>query len=258
MCLHEWLHTSCSKVCRECGIERRMLRLDIYNVNSAPLERGYNRRQRYRTKVDKLLGLHSGPHCEDAIWIHLDKHRITLNTPFDVRECLRASSLKNKHYDSIRTFTDAFTTFRVDHNQIDDKRFLMNEFDALYSGWATCFEESFFSYAWLLRYFLEKRNSKLTVYLKPKTCKRRNAKYLQKIKAIRSQHSDETRSCARLKIHSRNEKAGSGPHRTQQYLLWRQAEKVLLAAGDGRSRNVANLLHVLRRRNSTSSDGSVS
>ena len=148
MCLHKWLHTSCTKVCRECGVERRMLRLDVYNVNSAPLERGYNRRQRYRTKVDKLLGLHSGPHCEDEIWVYLDKHRITLNTPFDVRECLRASSLKNKHYDSIRTFSDAFTTFRVEHNQIDVKRFLLHSFDELYSGWVTCFDDSFFSYAW--------------------------------------------------------------------------------------------------------------
>lgn len=239
------------KVCHECGVEQRILRLDVYNVNSAPLDRGYNRRQRYRTKVDKLIGLHSGPHCDDAIWVYLDKHRITLNTPFDVRECLRASSLKNKHYDSIRTFSDAFTTFRVEHNQIDVKRYLMNSFDHLYSAWSTCFENSFFSYAWLLRYFLEQIDSKLTVYLKPKTCKRRNAKYLLKIKAIRSRNSDETTRHAMLKTRSRNAKSGLTPHQPQQCQLWNRAEMVLMSSGDDRSRNVAMLLHARRRKNST-------
>ena len=250
MCLHKWLYTSCTKVCRECGLEHSMLRLDVYNVNSAPLERGYNRRQRYRTKVDKLLGLHSGPHCDDGIWLFLDKHRLTLNTPFDIRECLRSSSLKNKHYDSVRTFSDAFTTYRVEPNQIEEKRFLMRSFDELYTGWSTCFKDSFFSYAWLLRYFLEKIDSKLTVYLKPRTCKRRNAKYLRKIELIRSRDSYGTRCYAQLGNHSPNVILDSGSPQNQRCPPWSQAEMLLRSSGDDRYRTLASLLRARRHRNS--------
>ena len=202
MCKHQWLHMSGSKVCKECGVELMMLRLDVYNVNSAPLERGYNRRQRFKIKVEKLLGLHSGPHYNDEVWAYLDKNRMMLDTPFDVRECLRASSLKHKHYDNVRTFCDAFTSFKVPHVLEEVRKYLMGCFDNLYTRWNSRSEETFFSYAWLLRYFLEKRKSHLTVYLKPRTCSRRHAKYLSKLELIQSPGSDGTLNCARLKTHS--------------------------------------------------------
>lgn len=250
MCEHIWLHTSCTKVCRKCGLEKPFLRLDTYNVNSAPIERGYNRRQRYKVKVDKILGLHSGPPCTDPVWLYLDKHKVTLNTPFDVRECLRSSSIKNKHYDNVRTFTDAFTEFRIVHCQMTVKRFLMSSFDQLYGGWNTRNEESFFSYAWLLRYFLEKFDSKLTVYLKPKTCKRRNAKYLEKLNLIQSRKNCGIPSCVKSKTHSPSVKVDSNYRLTLRCPLWDQAWKVLESSANGRSQNGEHPLHVLRGRSS--------
>ena len=250
MCNHNWLHDSYSKVCNKCGLQVRVLNLDVYNANSAPIERGYNRRQRFRVKVDKLLGLHSGPDCDDPVWLHLEKHKVTLNTPFDVRECLRSSGLKNKYYDNIRSFTDAFTTFNIKHSQLDVKRFLLSSFDALYGGWNTCFEGSFFSYAWLLRYFLEIHDSKLVVYLKPKTCKRRNAKYLAKIRTIQSRRNGEIRRCVTLENRSLSEIEHSDSPQTPQCALWDQALKVLQSSVNDHSRI---LVHLLRAQPNTNS-----
>ena len=97
MCKHHFLYTEYTRVCKVCGVENSILRVDRYNVYAAPLNRGYNRKQRFKIKVDKLLGLHSGPQCLDPVWKHLDERQLTLNSPFDVRECLRSSKLKNKH-----------------------------------------------------------------------------------------------------------------------------------------------------------------
>ena len=256
MCNHKWLHTSCTRVCKDCGLEKRLLLLDTYNVNSAPIERGYNRRQRYKVKVDKLLGLHCGPKYDDPVWGHLAKHKVTLNTPFDIRECLRSSSTKNKHYDNVRTFSDAFCTdFRVEYCQVAVKRFLMDSFDELYAGWNRRNEESFFSYAWLLRFFLEQIDSKLIVYLKPKTCKRRNAKYLQKLNLILSRKSYGIPSCVKSKIHFLSERGGSMNHRIPQCPLWGPALRVLESSVNGRFRTEGHLLHGLLGRNSRVMDG---
>ena len=206
MCQHHFLHTSCSKVCIDCGVEHRVIRVDNYNVFAAPLNRGYNRKQRFKIKVDKLLGLHSGPQCRDPVWKYLDDRRVTLNSPFDVRECLRSSKLKNKHYDNVRSFTDAFTNFSVVHNQSEVKTYLLHAFDVMFGKWNSVGHDSFFSYAWLLRYFLNKIRSPLTAYLKPQTCKRRHAKYIKKMKSIQFPPYDGILNCVMLENHSQNEK----------------------------------------------------
>lgn len=217
MCKHHFLYTDCTKVCKECGIEHIVLRVDMYNVFAAPLNRGYNRRQRFKIKVDKLLGLHSGPQCQDPVWKHLDNRQLTLNNPFDVRECLRASKLKNKHYDNIRSFTDAFTSFKVAHDQTTIKSYLLKSFDDMFGRWISMNQDSFFSYAWLLRFFLEKIHSQLTVYLKPQTCKRRHAKYITKMASIQFAPCGETRNCELPNIHSPNEKSDSSSHHVQSH-----------------------------------------
>ena len=254
MCVHEWLHGSCTRVCKCCGLERPVLHLDIYNVNSAPIERGYNRRQRFKVKVDKLLGLHTGPDCNDPVWLHLEKHKLILNTPFDVRECLRSSRLKNKHYDNLRAFVDAFTLFRVPHCQLKTKQYLLSSFDVLYGGWNTCYENSFFSYAWLLRHFLVAYNSPLVVYLKPKTCKRRNAKYLGKMKVIQSRRNGGIPSCGIAKIRFLNERVHLTSLHSPQCQLWSRAAKVLQYAANDHSQTVGHLLRVLPDRNSRATD----
>ena len=246
MCVHQWLHTSCTKVCRVCGVEFKMMHLDTFNINSAPLERGYNRRQRYKVKVDKLMGLHSGPRSDDPVWAHLDKHKLTLNTPFDVRECLRSSSLKNKYYDNIRAFSDAFTEFHIAHSQCDVKSYLMKSFDNMYCGWCNRSEESFFSYAWLLRYYLEGIKSELVVYLKPRTCNRRHAIYLSKMNSILSRCNGGTQNCVPSKTHSRSEKFDSNYHRFPQYPPGHQPLQVSGSSGGGRSRSALDLLRDLQ------------
>ena len=179
MCKHVYVYQSWCKTCTLCGLESYFLALDTYSVFSAPLERGYSRIQRFKIKVDKLLGLHSGPNCVDPIWKHLDSRKLFLNTPFDVRQCIRRSKLKLKHYDCIRIFTEAFTNFTVPTNttSLILKETLIEMFDKLYYKWIQVNKNSFFSYDWVLRYFLENMKSPLVVYLKPKTCRQRDLKY---------------------------------------------------------------------------------
>ena len=177
MCEHEYVFFSCLKVCTACGITERVLCLDTFNLNSAPLYRGYNRRARFSLKVRKLLGLHGGPSYEDPVWTYLNRQRLTLNSPFDVRAALRTSSLKNKHYDSLRSFCDIFTDLRTHLNPEHIKRILFFKFDRMYAKWNSSTETKFFSYAWILRRFLNEIDCPLVCYLKPPTCRRRDAKY---------------------------------------------------------------------------------
>ncbi len=175
---HRWIFFSCFKDCRQCGVANPTLVLDTFNINSAPLFRGYNRRSRFSLKVRKLLGLHSGPGYDDPVWKYLDSQRVTLNSPFDVRAALRTSSLKNKHYDSLRGFCDVFTDFRTNVlNPEPVKRALFFLFDRMYARWNSVVQEKFFSYAWLFRRFLNEIGCPLVIYLKPKTCKLRDIKY---------------------------------------------------------------------------------
>ena len=195
MCRCVFTYTSYCRVCVLCGVQTTWLCLDQYNIYSAPLERGYNRRHRFKTKVLKLVGLHSGPAHGDPVWPYLQQRSIFLQTPGDVRDCLRHSNLKQKHYDNLRQFCDAFTCFRVEHCQQEIETYLMRCFDELLVGWNRLKGETFFSYAWLLRYFLTTIDSPLLAYLKPKTCKRRDLKYLKKWNAIRFPNSDGTLYC---------------------------------------------------------------
>ena len=187
MCRHEYIFTSYSKICKQCGSTERIFLLDTFCLNSAPLNRGYSRRNRWKTKVDKILGLNSGPKYEDPIWKYLHERKATLNTPFDVRVCLRDSPLKLKYYDNIRVFCDIFTSYKVSYTQEKTRIQLIRLFDRLFSDWYNSREAKFFSYVWTMRHFLEQLESPLVVYLKPPTCKRRHSKYIEKLNLIRLQ-----------------------------------------------------------------------
>ena len=203
MCRCVYTYTSFCRVCVLCGVQTAWLCLDKYNVYSAPLERGYNRRHRFKTKVLKLVGLHSGPNYGDPVWPYLQERAFFLQNPGDVRDTLRNSKLKQKHYDNLRQFCDAFTSFSVEHCQQDIEAYLMRCFDELLVGWNRLKGETFFSYAWLLRYFLTTIHSPLLSYLKPKTCKRRDQKYQLKLNAIRFPSNGEIPGCGFPKTHFR-------------------------------------------------------
>ena len=183
MCRHEYVYTTWNKTCTRCGLETCFLSLDTYSMFSAPLERGYSRSQRFRIKLDKLLTLHSGPNCEDPIWSYLSSRKLFLNNPFDVRQCIRCSKLKLKHYDCIRIFTNAFTSYRIKLNKppLALKNTLTKKFDDLYYRWLNMNDMSFFSYDWVLRFFLEELKSPLVVFLKPQTCSKRDKKYRERL-----------------------------------------------------------------------------
>ena len=110
-----------------------------------------------------------------------------LYTPTDIRSALRASTLRTKHYDSVRVFCDVFTTFRCrtyDHQST--YTILRNQFKWLHRVWQQSGGEHFFSYDWLIRKFLEELDHPLLVYLKPCTSKRRERRYVDKMAFIRS------------------------------------------------------------------------
>jgi hypothetical protein len=187
-CNHDYIYTDHSKVCTECGVETPVLRLDTYSKCSAPLNRGYDRGCRFRIKLMKLFGMHSGPKYEDPVWKMLHAIQDELHTPRDVRKRLRGFKLKNKHYDSTRIFTDTFTPFRVAvpfAAQVRER--IQQKFRAIHSSWrAYTPHESFFSYDFLLRLLLVEEKCPLVVYCKPPTSKRRRTKYMSKLAIIRS------------------------------------------------------------------------
>ena len=80
MCKHTFLDLGYSVVCQHCGLQERVLPLDTYSKYSAPLFRGYDRLQRFKLKVDKLLGFHNGPKCSDPVWEPVSYTHLTLPT----------------------------------------------------------------------------------------------------------------------------------------------------------------------------------
>ena len=181
MCIHHFVETGYSNICILCGVEQFTMCLDSYSPTSAPIARPYDRAQRFGAKVDRLLGTHMPP-PHDPVWGFLDAKK-GLRGPISIRAALRHSTLRNKHYDNVRTFCDAFTPFRCkvyDHHKT--RSFLLDEFEFVHARWCARNLAKFFSYDWLLRYFLEKINSPLLVYLKHPTSKRRSRRYVAMLK----------------------------------------------------------------------------
>ena len=181
MCVHQTVDTGYSNICVLCGTEQFTLCLDSYSATSAPITRPYDRAQRFSAKVDRLLGTHMPP-PHDPVWLYLAAKK-GLRGPTSVRTALRQSTLRNKHYDNIRTFCEAFTSYRCKTYQHDQTRsFLLNEFEFVHAKWSKKNLTKFFSYDWLLRHFLEKINSPLLVYLKHPTSKRRSRRYFSMLR----------------------------------------------------------------------------
>ena len=218
MCNHCWLDTGYTKVCCDCGLEQKVLVLNVWNKFSAPLNRQYDRVGRFKIKVDKLIGLHCGPKYTDPVWVVLKRKKLC--NPGDVRQAIRKSRLKAKHYDCVRIFCDVFSRFRLpaEVDPLATQTLLLDMFEDVHHAWLRRWEnsEGFFSYDFLLRYFLEQINSPLVVYLKPKTNKTRLKKYMEKLRTILSQDKNGKWSQNFATIHSLNESARSMNHPCQQ------------------------------------------
>ena len=177
MCLHQTVDTGYSNVCVLCGTEQFTLCLDSYSPTSAPITRPYDRVHRFCAKVDRLLGTHMPP-PHDPVWAYLVA-KSGLHGPETIRSALRESNIRNKHYDSVRTFCDVFTPYKCGaYHHVRTREFLKKEFELVHYKWSKKGLVKFFSYDWLLRHFLEKISSPLLVYLKHPTSTRRSRRYV--------------------------------------------------------------------------------
>ena len=151
-----------------------------------------------------------------------------LNTIFDVRQCIRNSKLKHKHYDSMRVFSDCFTNYRVIIDSLKTKELLIEKFKLINSRWNASGEKSFFSYCWLLRKFLTELKSPLTVYLKPPTCRRRASKYKQLYERLTQPRCmDGAGNRDKLSTHPHNDLLGASTHPSAKHRHLCRVLKVL-------------------------------
>ena len=201
MCKHFWLETTHTRVCNKCGLETQLLKLSEWDKHSAPLARNYDRPRRFENKINKLLGIHSGPAHMDPIWKYLETEK-HLYSPADIREAIRRSTLRAKHYDCVKIFTDIFTPFRMIIKDVHSlKQTLCAKFNVVHQRWAFSGETSFFSYDFLIRRFLEELNSPLVVYLKAPTNRRRHMMYVRKLATL---SRNESRRCCHMTVDSRS------------------------------------------------------
>ena len=179
MCVHSFANMEYYNVCVLCGVSEKVIHLDSYNVHSAPISRGYSRRLRFKTKVEKILLGRPQPKFNDPVWKFLEGKRAELVTPLCIRHALKGSNLVCKHYDNIKLFCDVFTNYKitpsVDVRQI--QQYLFSTFSKIHSAWNFSSHPSFFSYTWLIRFLLERINSEYIVFLKPPTSTKRHEKY---------------------------------------------------------------------------------
>ena len=186
MCSHQFILTDYCKICTLCGLQKKVLCLETFNQYSAPISKNYSRAHRFKLKTEKLLLINSGPSANEAVWQLLETHRDSLHTVADVRLCLRASDVKNKHYDCVRLFSKIFCNINVDVTDVHGvRKNMLDDFNTIYHSWTNHFDNGlFFSSDWLLRHLINKHCPKLHVFLKPKTSKCRDLKYINMLQTI--------------------------------------------------------------------------
>ena len=194
MCNHEFVQTSHSRICTECGVETRIFFLDTYNPYSAPICKGYERAVRFKQKINKLIFLFNAPQTNSPVWEFLKKRK--LQGPSDIRRVLRMYKGKNKYYDSIRLLTRVFTAYRIQmlYDGIELRRLLTTKFNSILRAWKLynlIKPLAFFSYDFLLRLFLFELKSPLIAYCKPITCRKRHIRNHERLKIILAATDDE-------------------------------------------------------------------
>ena len=206
MCKHQFVDFGYCLTCSKCGVTNPILHIDTYNVFSAPINRGYSRTLRFKTKVDKILLCTPQPKITDPVWSYLRNYEIMLSTPLCVRVALKQSKLINKHYDNIKLFCDIFTDFKIDTKHVHQTHNYMTKcFDIIHSAWNFSLQPTFFSYTWIVRYLLEQIKSPFMIYLKNPTSSKRHEKYKMMFDNLISPGMcDEMWNRAILNTHSRS------------------------------------------------------
>ena len=208
----------------ECGEQQAKLCLDRYNTHSTIVSTCYDRKSRFKTLVDRMILCQNGPSGSDPVWKFLHNKK-DLKTPHEVFRTLQKSKLKVKHYDCIHIFTRCFTSFKADTDRINETyHYLLNSFDRVFHLWRYSDAPIFFSYLWLLRYFLENIDSPFVVFLKPRTSPIRHTKYIDLLKSIQSQNEAGNRRCVTRERRSRSDSQVEGSlrnslHHSPHHLL---------------------------------------
>ena len=189
-------------VCTTCGIESRQMlnpaQDTTYNAPRNPLhQRVYNRPDRWKTLVKKVVGLHNGPPQHDPVWELLKKH-----APFtDVAELtktLRGSRLKHKHYQSLHAFAKAFVpsyTAPTDPPKMVERN-LHKYFSHIQHMWSQHHPDQtqFFSYSWLLEQGLHVfYHIGYLPFVKRLICRKRRNKYVKMLATLYETRAETSR-----------------------------------------------------------------
>ena len=175
-------------VCTTCGIESTQFvsPSDDTTYNStggAPIrQRIYNRPDRWKILVKKVVGTHSGPPRHDPIWDFLHKNKCFSNVP-DMIAAIRKCGLKHKHYQCLHTFAKCFVqNYKTPETSPAQVEINLNRyFSHVQHMWNKSFPSNgnFFSYAWLLEQGLFAFNhTEYLLYVKKLICRKRRRKYI--------------------------------------------------------------------------------
>ena len=187
-------------VCTDCGIEKQLM---VYKpdyqsmVNSAPLVRYYSRNDRWVALIKKVLGIHSGPPVADPVWGYLNSRK-----PFEsvasIRDSLRKSKLRNKHYPSLHCFAKMFSKSYQQPTKSSHHVYkkLMKYFDIILRLWniykthPNVNTNLFFSYNWLIEQGLAFYNlDEYLPFVKRLKCNSRRKKYVHMLLKLYETHA---------------------------------------------------------------------
>lgn len=199
-------------VCEDCGLERPYLCnvMDYKtSLTSAPLNRCYNRYDRWNCLVKKICGIHVGPPISDPVWGYLESKKPFSSTQA-ILKCLRRAPIKNKHYPSLHAFTKNFCTNytkpRIPSNQVHHK--LCKYFKHILFIWTTIKvpdQALFFSYNWLIEQGLAFFNfTEYMPFVKRLKCTNRRNKYVNFLIKLYGTHV-AMKNRAPLNSHPQNE-----------------------------------------------------
>ena len=187
-------------VCTVCGKERPVL---VYTpdyhsiVNSAPLVRYYSRKDRWIALIKKVLGIHSGPPTTDPVWEYLSSRK-PFDTVADIRDSLRKSKLRNKHYPSLHIFAKLFSPSyaKPERRPNDVFSMLVKYFDIILRLWnlhktnPNVNTSLFFSYNWLIEQGLAFYNLwEYIPFVKLLKCNTRRRKYVHMLLKLYETHA---------------------------------------------------------------------
>ena len=183
-----------STICTGCGLEKTFItpQIQTYNATtqSCIVISPYSRKHRFTCLLRKILGVDSGPPCNDRVW-----HFLSASAPFTntdaIIACLKNSSIKTKYYNSLHVFSKAFLkNYRQPLCKLEPlviESLLETMFDEVMFRWNR-FQPSlsFFSYAWLLEKLLKHLNifHIYKPYLKLLVCPNRRRKYASRWESL--------------------------------------------------------------------------